>query len=150
MTDFHFHAEPLRAEWLDAYGHLNEAFYLLPFSEASWKMQEHFGIGVAYFEKSNCAIYTLETHLRYLREVRAPAHLEIATRILGVDEKRLHFAHLMAADDSLRATVEFMALHYDARAKRAVAFPEEVREKLQRAAVELPEWAGRRVSFSRD
>ncbi len=49
------HAEPLRDDWLDAYGHLNEAYYLVPFSNASWALQDHFGIGVAYFERDGGA-----------------------------------------------------------------------------------------------
>ncbi|MDA7968337.1 MAG: thioesterase family protein [Gammaproteobacteria bacterium] len=150
MTAFQFHSEPLRREWLDAYGHLNEAYYLVPFSNASWKMQEHFGIGVEYFRASGCALYTLETHLRYLREVRAPADLQVETLVFGADEKRMRFAHLLTVDGELRATAEFMALHYDTRAQRSAPFPPAALEAMQAAVAELPEWAGRRVSFSRD
>ncbi|MGD8421423.1 MAG: thioesterase family protein, partial [Gammaproteobacteria bacterium] len=79
MTIFRFHSEPMQQEWADAYGHLNEAYYLVPFSNATWKMQDHFGIGTDYFEASGCAIYTVETHLRYVNDVRMPANLEIET-----------------------------------------------------------------------
>lgn len=150
MPVFHFHTEPLRDEWLDAYGHLNEAFYLVPFSNASWKMQEFFGIGVEYFRECGCALYTLETHLRYVREVRAPAELAVETRVFAVDAKRLHFAHILSVDGETRATGEFMGLHYDTRAARAAAFAAKVQETLQCACVDaLPEWAGRRVGFAR-
>ena len=37
MSDFEFHSEPLQEAWLDLYGHLNEAYYLLPMSNATWK-----------------------------------------------------------------------------------------------------------------
>ncbi len=50
MTSFSFHSEPLQDIWLDAYGHLNEAYNLMPFSNATWKLQDHFGIGVDYFD----------------------------------------------------------------------------------------------------
>ncbi|MGR3914481.1 MAG: thioesterase family protein [Gammaproteobacteria bacterium] len=153
MTDtpaFRFHAEPLRREWLDAYGHLNEAYYLVPFSNASWKLQEHFGLGTEYFRASGCALYSVETHLRYLREVRAPAMLEVETLVFGADEKRMRFAHLMMAGGELRATGEFMALHYDTRAQQSAPLPRDALAKLQAAAVaELPRWAGRRISFAR-
>ena len=43
MTLLKLHAEPLKDEWLDAYGHLNEAYYLVPFSNGNWALQEHFG-----------------------------------------------------------------------------------------------------------
>jgi hypothetical protein len=64
MTILQLHSEPLQDSWLDAYGHLNEAYYLVPFSNTTWKLQDHFGIGVEYFEKTGCALFTLETHLR--------------------------------------------------------------------------------------
>lgn len=95
MSIFRLHEEPLQVVWLDAYGHLNEAYYLVPFSNATWKLQDHFGIGAAYFDKTGCALYTLETHLRYVDEVRAPATLAIETAVLGVDAKRLHVGHTM-------------------------------------------------------
>ena len=39
MSTFRLHEEPLQKGWLDAYGHLNEAYYLVPFSNATWKIQ---------------------------------------------------------------------------------------------------------------
>ena len=146
MTTLTLHSEPLQHGWLDAYGHLNEAYYLVPFSNASWRMQDAFGIGIAYFERSGCALYTLETHLRYLKEVRAPAELAVETLILGADAKRIHFAHLLVVDGELRATGEFMALHYDTRAGRSAPLPEAPLAKLKEAQVDkLPAWAGRRI-----
>lgn len=148
MTILKLHSEPLQRAWLDAYGHLNEAFYLVPFSNASWKMQDYFGIGVEYFERTGCALYTLETHLRYVREVRAPAELNVETMILGVDAKRIHFAHQLIVDDSTRATGEFMALHYDTRATRATPLPAKTLTALQDAQINKPpQWTGRRIGF---
>jgi len=148
MTPLKLHSEPLKRDWLDAYGHLNEAYYLVPFSNASWCMQDYFGIGVRYFQRTGCALYTVETHLRYLKEVRAPAELAVETRILGADAKRIHFAHGMVVGGVLRATGEFMALHYDTRAGRTAPMPEAVLAKLKEAQVaEPPEWAGRRIGF---
>ena len=68
MTRLKLHSEPLQEAWLDAYGHLNEAYYLVPFSNATWLMQDHFGIGVPYFKETGCAIYTVETHMRLPKE----------------------------------------------------------------------------------
>ena len=99
MTRFCLHAEPLQDGWLDAYGHLNEAYYLIPFSNATWALQAHFNIGTAYFDQTGRALYTLETHLRYVREVRAPADLQVESMVLGVDEKRLHIGHRLIVKD---------------------------------------------------
>jgi len=150
MTVFRFHAEPLQDSWLDLYGHLNEAYYLVPFSNTTWVMQDHFGIGSEYFAASGCAIYTVETHLRYLSDVRAPATMDIETLILGSDAKKIWFAHRMLVKDELCATAEFMALHYNTREGRTMEMPETVQESLKAAAAaDLPDWAGRQISLVR-
>ena len=150
MTHLKLHSEALRDDWLDAYGHLNEAYYLVPFSNATWALQDHFGIGVDYYERTGGALYTVETHLRYLKEVRAPAMLEIESLVLGADAKRVRFAHVMTVGDSLRATFECVALHFDSGAGRTAPFPEAVLAALQAARVaEPPDWAGRGISLGR-
>lgn len=150
MTVLRLHSEPLREEWLDAYGHLNEAYYLVPFSNASWALQDHFDIGVAYFARTGGAIYTVETHLRYLKEVRAPATFDIESIILETDPKRIRFAHIMLVDGVERATFECMTLHFDTRAGRTAPLPEATQSALRDACVaQLPDWAGRSVSLQK-
>lgn len=148
MTVFRFHSEPLQDSWLDLYGHLNEAYYLVPMSNTTWVMQDHFGIGSEYFDATGCALYTVETHLRYLNDVRSPAVMSMETRILGSDAKKIWFAHSMLVDDKLCATAEFMGLHYNTREGRTTAMPEEVQTQLAQAAqAELPDWVGRKISL---
>jgi acyl-CoA thioesterase FadM len=150
MTIMKLHAEPLLDDWLDAYGHLNEAYYLVPFSNTTWVLQDHFGIGVEYFERTGGALYTVESHLRYLKEVRAPATLEIESLILGSDAKRIRLAHVMQVDGIERATFECLLLHFDTKAGRTTALPEAVQAALKAAEVaELPNWAGRKVSLEK-
>ncbi len=144
------HAEPVQDAWLDAYGHLNEAYYLVPFSNASWALQEHFGIGVDYFERTGGAIYTVESHLRYLNEVRAPALLEVASMVLGSDAKRIHIAHVLRVGDTECVTFECLGLHYDTQAGRTAVLPESVQTALEASqAAAIPDWAGRRVSLDK-
>lgn len=150
MTKLKLHSEPVQDSWLDAYGHLNEAYYLVPFSNATWLLQDHFGIGVPYFEETGGALYTVETHLRYLAEVRAPAEVEIESFIIDADAKRIWFAHEMIVDGTLRATGEFMILHFDTRAGKTSAMPDTVQAALQDAKIpEPPEWASSQIGLRR-
>ena len=150
MPTLKLHTEPLQTEWLDAYGHLNEAYYLVPFSNANWKLQDHFGIGVEYFDRTGGALYTVETHLRYVREVRAPANLEVETYVLGADEKRIWHAHRLIVDGIPRATGEFMSLHYDSKLKRVAPLPETVRRALTDAIIQPhPDWVGGKIALTR-
>ncbi len=148
MTFFKFHSESLQDEWLDAYGHLNEAYYLVPFSNTTWLMQDHFRMGVDYFKRTGCALYTVETHLRYLDEVRRPALMEIETLILGSDAKKIWFAHQMIVAGTIRATAEFMILHYDTRQGRTTQMPDPVQAMLKQAeTTEKPDWVGRQIGL---
>ena len=150
MTLFRFHEEPVQASWLDAYGHLNEAYYLVPLSNATWKLQDHFGIGVPYFEETHCAIYTVETHLRYLNEVKFGSQMQIESFIIDVDAKRIWFAHQMRVADQICATGEFMTLHYDTKAGRTARMPETVVSQLKAAIIDpRPDWVGRNLSMNK-
>ena len=88
-------------------------------------MQDHFGIGSEYFDATGCAIYTVETHLRYLSDVRAPATMDIETLVLGSGSPRKSGLRIGCwSDDELCATAEFMALHYNTRESRTMEMPE--------------------------
>lgn len=148
MKLFKLHEEPLQAAWLDAYGHLNEAYYLVPFSNTTWKLQDQFGIGVDYFDKTGCAIYTVETHLRYLSDVRQPAVMHIESMILGSGAKRIWFAHKMLVEDEICATAEFMVLHYNTRAGKTMPMPDNVQALLKDAEIkEKPDWVGKSIGL---
>ncbi len=148
MTILKLHSEPVQDQWLDAYGHLNEAYYLVPFSNTTWVMQDYFGVGVDYFDRTGCAIYTVETHMRYLNDVRKPALMEIESMILGSDQKKIWFAHQMIVEGTMCATAEFMVLHYNTREGRTEAMPEVVQDKLKAAEIDSkPDWVGRQISL---
>jgi acyl-CoA thioesterase FadM len=150
MTVLRLHSEPLLDDWLDAYGHLNEAYYMVPFSNANWALQDHFGIGVAYFEATGGALYTVESHIRYLKEVRAPATMDVESMIFDADPKRIRVAHIMKVDGIERASLECVLLHFDVNAGRTAPMPDEVQAALNDARVaELPDWAGNGISLSR-
>ena len=148
MTIFKLHSEPLKDEWLDAYGHLNEAYYLVPFTNTTWLLQNQFKIGVEYFEQTGCALYTVETHLRYINEVRKPAVINVGSIILGSDAKKIWFAHLMVVNEQICATAEFLILHYSTRERKTIAMPDEVQRSLKEAEIkEKPDWVGRQISL---
>ncbi|MFT5506040.1 MAG: acyl-CoA thioester hydrolase [Gammaproteobacteria bacterium] len=149
MSILQLHSEPLQDSWLDAYGHLNEAYYLIPMSNATWGMQDYFGIGVDYFKKTGCAIYTVETHLRYLNDVRSPADMVVETLMLGLTAKKIWFAHQMKVGDTICATAEFMTLHYNTRENRTAEMSEAICQKISDQIVDHPDWVGGQISLVR-
>ncbi|MEC4019558.1 thioesterase family protein [Streptomyces sp. H27-D2] len=146
--------EAVREDWLDYNGHLSEAFYVLVFGYATDAMMVRIGLGGAYREQSGCSLYTVEAHVRYLREVGSGAELAIRTRILGTDSKKVRFVHEMFVGDAVNdpegepvATEELFALHVDKQGGHATPLPPEVQQLLAAATAPgpAPEWAGRGI-----
>lgn len=146
--------QSVRPEWIDYNGHMSEAFYVLVFGYATDAMMDGVGLDPHYREETGCSLYTVEAHVRYLREVGEGAPLTLRTRVLGVDARKLRFAHEMfevepSADGPAPdgagpvATSELFALHVGADG--TVPFPAGVRERLAGLVEEPPEWAGRAI-----
>lgn len=105
-------------EWTDDNGHMNEAHYLTVAAGATDGFLAMIGAGPAYVA-SGKSYFTVETHIRYLAEVRAGDRLTVTTQILNGAEKRLHlFHHLRRDDGMLAATVETLLLHTDLTTRR--------------------------------
>ncbi|NSC23248.1 thioesterase [Streptomyces albus subsp. chlorinus] len=139
-----FH-ETVRREWIDYNGHMSEAFYVLVFGYATDAMMDAVGLDPAYRERTGCSLYTVEAHVRYLHEVSEGTALSVRTRVLGVDAKKLRFAHEMRDEDGRTvATTELFALHVGADG--SAPFPDAVRGRLAGLVEEPPEWAGRAIA----
>ena len=136
--------------WTDHYGHMNEGYYVVAASEASWALQAHLGIGTEYFDRTGCALVTVESHIRYLAEVQRGETLAFDSQVLAFDAKRIHMAHLFHVGERACGSVECMWLHVDSRLSRSVPMPDEVQAALAAfAAAEMPAWAGRSVALKR-
>ena len=99
-------------DWVDYNNHMTEAAYLTAFGWASDALFRYVGDDEQY-RAAGHSFYTVETHINYLREVTGAGSLRFATRIVGLDSKRLHLYHEMFDDSSgdLVATTEQMLLH---------------------------------------
>lgn len=158
----YLHHETARPEWTDYNGHMNLAYYLLVFDHATDALLDQIGLDAVHRERTGGSVFVVEAHLTYGDEVRAGEDLHVATRVLGVDGKRLHLFHEMFAgpDDTPDghrpvATNELMILHVDLATRRSAGLPEKVRTNLeslreQHAALPAPKQAGRAVSMAKN
>jgi carnitine 3-dehydrogenase len=154
--------EPLRLHetvvdpsWVDYNGHLTEARYLHVFAHATDAFLRHVGVDDAYLSGGHSA-FTVETHLRHLREVRALEQLQVVTQVLGSDDKRVHLFHTMCrrGDPDPVATAEHVLLHVDTVAGRATPWMDPVAQGVAdawaaHASLPTPDGAGRAVGLSR-
>jgi carnitine 3-dehydrogenase len=139
--------------WVDYNGHMTEARYLHVFAEATDGLLLQLGLDSDYLGRGASA-YTVETHLRHLREVAGLEPLRVETQILGADEKRLHVFHTMThgTGGQTLATAEQMLLHVDTDEGRASAWREPVAGRLgsvaqAQAGLPAPEGVGRAIAL---
>jgi acyl-CoA thioester hydrolase len=142
------HATSVVPDWVDYNGHLSEWAYLLIFGDNADALFRFIGIDEAY-RASGRSLYTAETHLRHLREVKVGQELVLTLTILGHDAKRLHVLHEMRVDGIGRvATAEQLLLHVNTAVGRVAPFSTEIADRLQQIAAAhaplgIPDYAGR-------
>lgn len=158
MTDTDDLSQPLRLhqarvdpEWIDYNGHMTESRYLQVFGDASDALFRYVGIDASY-HAAGLSYYTVETHIRNLKEVAAQEPLYTTTRVLAVDSKRLQVYHEIygGTDDSLLASAEQMILHVDTKLGKTCPVRPEIKvrlEKIASAHASLPpsDGIGRRI-----
>ncbi len=91
-------------EWLDANGHMNVAWYISSASDASFTLLESLGVDEGYRERVGASFFTLETQIRYRREVREGYRLSFEGRVLGSNGKLFHalWLHYARTGDASR------------------------------------------------
>jgi carnitine 3-dehydrogenase len=125
-------ATPVQPEWIDYNDHLTESAYLKLFGDATDVTLARIGAGLDYVAAGH-SYYTVETHIRHLGQARLGESVEVRTRVLGADAKRLHLFHEMTsiAQQATIATAEHMLVHVDAKAGASTVAPGEVLAKAQ-------------------
>ncbi|MFI0466740.1 thioesterase family protein [Saccharopolyspora sp. 5N102] len=146
MTGLREHRERVRPEWIDYNGHLSEAYYVLVFGFATDAVMDQVGLDAAYRADTGCSLYTVEAHVRYLREVGPDSELVITSRIVGTGAKKVRICHEMAVGGTVVATEEIMALHVGGAQGGTTPFPAAIAEQFAALTEQPPEYAGRSIS----
>ncbi|GBQ28059.1 3-hydroxyacyl-CoA dehydrogenase [Acetobacter estunensis NRIC 0472] len=147
--------EGVSPEWIDYNGHMTEHRYLQVFGEATDGVLALIGAGEDYV-RSGYSFYTVETHIRHLGQAYSGMALEVRSRVLDSDAKRLHLFHTMTvrgSDDPI-ATAEHMLLHVDSAKGKSCQILAAVQNQIERiqklqAGNPVPEAAGRSIGIRR-
>ena len=125
----------VKPEWIDHNGHMNVAFFVLAFDEATDAVYETWGLGLSYPETSGCSVFTLGMNVDYHRELFEGDALRIETTLVDCDAKRIHYVHRMftVASDELCATNECLCMNVNLESRRSAPFPDDVMSTLQSA-----------------
>ena len=140
----------LSRDWIDYNDHLRDAYYGVIFSTATDALMDHdLGLDADYRARTRCTLYSLESHIHWLREVKYGVTVEVDAHVLGYDAKRLHLAMELRIAGSMDvvAATEYMLLHYrQGDHPGAASFPPDVLARIEslKAADGGVEWAGPR------
>ncbi len=147
----------IRPEWIDLNGHMNVAYYVLAFDQATDTLYKVLDIAGDYLERQQHSVFTLAMNVDYLREVFAGDEVRIASRMLDHDRKRIHYFHEMyhAGEGWLAATNECVAIHVDMKLRKSAPFGDAAATRLAEmtaahALLGRPDRAGRSLDIRRE
>jgi len=143
-----------RPEWIDEYGHMNMAYYPLVCDHATYAFWEDVNAPLGLDQRGGAEYAVVESHVRYLREVRRDDPLGVTTQLLDADHKRFRLFHTLyqTSEGYIAATNEIMALGFDLEARGVMAFNDAVRARLaelltEHATLPAPQHAGRGIAM---
>lgn len=121
----------VRPEWLDHYGHMNLAYYLVAFDLATDGLWPVLNLG-ASFRARGLGTFAVESWQAYVREVVLDAPLSADSAVLAFDAKRLLIRHRLyhAEEGWLSAENEVLYLCVDLATRRVAAWPDDVLSEL--------------------
>lgn len=94
------------------------------FSLATDALMDMIGLDEAGRSATGHSMFTRESHINYLHEVKESTQIAVHTQVLGADVKRLHVYHslFVAGTQTLLAVNEQMQLNVDMSGPRAAPF----------------------------
>ncbi|HBD22800.1 MAG TPA: 4-hydroxybenzoyl-CoA thioesterase [Oceanospirillaceae bacterium] len=142
-------------DWIDYNDHLNEAYYLVIFSQATDALQTHLGMTVETIKATGFTLFTVATQLRYLQEIGLGENVYVTTQLLEHDSKRLRIFHTLYNDQhEALATAEKLFLSYHLKQKKVIDFNEGFYHQLalwqnQQGSISMPSTAGQGISLTK-
>jgi YbgC/YbaW family acyl-CoA thioester hydrolase len=83
----HIYKKQILEQYLDAYGHVNNASYLTLFEEARWDLVTKKGLGYEYVKETGKGFVVLEVHLRFAKELTLREWITIESELISYEGK---------------------------------------------------------------
>ena len=132
------HAQTIPEDYLDAMGHMNVMWYTHLFSLGFAGLIRIMGAIELFSPDSDGGSFMLESHIRYLSEVRAGQTIRIRSRLIGRSEKRFHALHFMTNDDKqdVSATFETVSSYVSLSQRRTAPLPSRLAASMDQLVAE--------------
>ena len=107
--------------WVDVNRHMNVSWYDRVFDMAEHTLFEAFGIEDGYIARTRLSIFRLERLVRYERELLEADAIEVASRVVWTDFRRVHHFHELrnVAKGYRAASVDALSIHVDLRLRKS-------------------------------
>ena len=116
--DFH---TAIRERYLDVFGHVNNAQYMVLFEEARWDMITSRGYGLADILEKKIGTVVLESTIRYRREIKNREKIVIRTRMVGTKKILLKLKQeILKENGELAADATFLLGCFDLNSRKLV------------------------------
>ena len=111
----------VRESYLDTFGHMNNAAYLVLFEEARWDFITHNGYGLKKVQELQQGPIVLELNLRFRKEITLRETIAITIKILSYERKIGRFRQeMIKADGTVAAELELTIGLFDLRTRRLI------------------------------
>lgn len=116
----------------DHMGHMNVAWYVSKFDEASWQLLAALGLPISRLRRDEIGMASVDQHIVYKRELHAGTAVSIRSTVLKITERSVTVLHEMTNDETgeIAATTEIVAVQIDSVSRRARVIADDVRERV--------------------
>ena len=115
----------------DEMGHMNVMWYVGKFDEATRHLFGALGLTPGFLRENDRGMAAVEQIIQYKRELLAGNIVTVYSTVLEMKDRVVRFTHEMGKDDTdeIAAVSTLTAVHLDKIARRACAFPSDIRDK---------------------
>ena len=122
-------------DWTDYNGHMNEGRYGQIFSDAADAFMIKIGADPAYIDAGN-SFFTVETTVKYLQETLAGQHVNVDSRVILSEGKKVKLFHQMQGEDGdILATCEQFMLHVNLTTRKSCLPLPEVQQRMEELVI---------------
>lgn len=145
----------VKDSWLDANGHMNVAHYVSAFDDGSEPMFSELGLGWDYTREGQSSVFMVSSSMDFRRELLAGDPLEMTTRVIGYDRRRIHVYQELfhRTQRYLAAQAEFVFVHVSLITRHVTNIPDPASARLAEiaqahAAMPLPAFIARPIGLN--
>ena len=125
--------EKIVPEWTDYNGHMNLAFYIHLFDQGWDVLLDKFDMGGESAKIQKRSTFAVESHTKYIQEVRQGDEVDINLLFLDHDKKRIVYKLEMIHKEKkyLASTTEVCSLYIDLNTRKVIEFEDAINELMQ-------------------